>query len=162
MRNRLKMVSEWSYLILASILDDRFRWWKRVRKSKILQIGRKSSYKPILAWKIDWNWLQIDPTWFWPPFLMIGSVDKWFQDDPISLSWSSAPLMKKSPKIEKCSKLVENHLINHFWYKESIVNGFRMTQLLFLDHCLPWWKVSDGSSNVPFCLDSLTITLASA
>ena len=113
-----------------------FPWWKRVRKSKMFQIGRKSSHKPILTWGIDW---------------------KWFQNDSTSLSWSSAPLMKKSPKIEnvpnwskltpyanfdirnrlkmvsewsdfsfllvgsldekdsenrKCSKLVENHPIN--------------------------------------------------
>ena len=49
-------------------LDHRFPWWKRVRKSEMLQIGRTSSYKPIFTWGLDW---------------------KWFQNDPTSLSWSS-------------------------------------------------------------------------
>ena len=66
-------------MIRLLFLAHRFPWWKRLRKSKMFQIGQKSSYKPIWTWEIDW---------------------KWFQNDPTFLSWSSAPLMKKSPKIE--------------------------------------------------------------
>ena len=43
-------------IIRLLYLDHRFPWWKRVRKSKMLQIGLKSSYKQILTWEIDWKW----------------------------------------------------------------------------------------------------------
>ena len=65
-------------MIRRLYLDHRFPWWKRVRKSKMFQIGRKSYYKPMKTWEIDW---------------------KWFENDQTSLRWSSVPLMKKSPKI---------------------------------------------------------------
>ena len=94
-------------------------WWKRVRKSKCCKLIEFSIYKPIFAWEIDWKWFQNDPTWFWPPFLMIGSVD-----EKESENW-------------KYSKLVENHPIYQFWHEESIGNGFRMIRFLFLDHRLP-------------------------
>ena len=60
-------------------LDHWFPWWKRVGKSKILQISGKLSYIPILTWEIDW---------------------KWFQNDWTSLIWLSIPLMENDSKIE--------------------------------------------------------------
>ena len=65
-------------IITLLFLDHRSPWWKRIKKSKMVQIGRQSSYKPILIWEIDW---------------------KWFQDDSTNLSRSSVPLMKKSQKM---------------------------------------------------------------
>ena len=38
-------------MIWLFLLYHRFPWWKRVRKLKMFQISRKSSYKPILTWK---------------------------------------------------------------------------------------------------------------
>ena len=99
MRNRLEMVSarsDFSFLVICYLdwkESENRNWlinqfWREksirlVQKSKTIQMGRKSSYKLFLTWGIDW---------------------KWFQHDRASLSWSSVPLMEKSPIIEKWSK----------------------------------------------------------
>ena len=86
-------------MIRFLFLDYRFPCWKRVRKSKFLQIGQTSSYKAILIWEIDWKWFRI-----------IGLL---FLDHRF-------PWWKRVQNRNFC-KMVENHPINKFWLNPIIL-----------------------------------------
>ena len=121
MRHWLEMVLELSDLILASIPYYRFRWWKRVRKSKML--------------KID----QIHPiNQFWQEKL-IENLSKMILLESGLHSWLSVPLMKKSSNIENVANWSNFQAVNYFWPVKSIENGFIVIRLDFCLHS--WWSV---------------------
>ena len=124
MRNLLEMASEWlefSFLINGSPEE------KEPENRKCSKIGRKSSYKPILTWWIDW---------------------KWFQKDPISLSWSLAPLMKKSPKIENVPNWSKIIISTNFDMKNWLEMVSELSEFSFMI-IGPLKKKSPKIENVP-------------